>query len=183
MGADPDWFIEKKLAKTKQGLSFFDPEALAEYKRCFRNPETIHAICEDYRAAAGVDLEMDAKDFAAGPQDRMSRALCYGARPAASDATTIRALRKSGSSYADNIVAAKAVPSGHYLSGRGAGRNHRRAARVFAARAIDQIAVGLGMSRKPRTACQNKWRLIATATECAVFGKITSCLSPCGSCR
>ena len=57
MGADPDWFIEKKLAKTKQGLSFFDPDALAEYKRCFRNPETIHAICEDYRAAAGIDLE------------------------------------------------------------------------------------------------------------------------------
>ena len=56
MGADPDWFIEKKLAKTKQGLSFFDPAALAEYKRCFRNPETIHAICEDYRACAGVDL-------------------------------------------------------------------------------------------------------------------------------
>ena len=34
MGADPDWFIEKKLAKTKQGLSFFDEAALAEYKRC-----------------------------------------------------------------------------------------------------------------------------------------------------
>ena len=40
MGADPDWFIERKLAKTKQGLSFFHPEALAEYKRCFRNPDT-----------------------------------------------------------------------------------------------------------------------------------------------
>ena len=34
--------------------------------RCFRNPETIHAICEDYRATFGVDLEMDTKDFAAG---------------------------------------------------------------------------------------------------------------------
>jgi len=35
MGADPDYFIEKKLAKTEQGLSFFDPAALAEYKRYF----------------------------------------------------------------------------------------------------------------------------------------------------
>ena len=66
MGADPDWFIEKKLAKTEQGLSFFDPAALAEYKRCFRNPETIHAICEDYRATATVDLAMDTADHAAG---------------------------------------------------------------------------------------------------------------------
>ena len=63
MGFDPDWFIEKKLAKTRQGLSFFDPEALAEYKRCFRNPETIHAVCEDYRAGASIDLEHDEKDL------------------------------------------------------------------------------------------------------------------------
>ncbi|HEY7248189.1 MAG TPA: alpha/beta hydrolase, partial [Xanthobacteraceae bacterium] len=46
MGADPDYFIERKLAKTEQGLSFFDPAALAEYKRYFRNPATIHAMCE-----------------------------------------------------------------------------------------------------------------------------------------
>ena len=66
MGADPDWFIQKKLAKTPQGLKFFGKEALAEYMRCFRNPETIHAICEDYRATFGVDLDMDTKDFDAG---------------------------------------------------------------------------------------------------------------------
>ena len=72
MGADPDWFIQRKLAKTPQGLEFFGKEALAEYMRCFRNPETIHAICEDYRACAGVDLEMDTKDFAAGRKITMS---------------------------------------------------------------------------------------------------------------
>ena len=66
MGADPDYFISKKLAKTEQGLSFFGKAALAEYMRCFRNPATIHAMCEDYRATAGVDLGMDTVDFAAG---------------------------------------------------------------------------------------------------------------------
>ena len=66
MGADPDYFIEKKLAKTAQGLSFFDPAALAEYKRYFRNPATIHAMCEDYRATHGVDLAMDEENFAKG---------------------------------------------------------------------------------------------------------------------
>lgn len=39
------------------------PEAFAEYLRCFRNPETIHAACEDYRAAATIDLEHDAADL------------------------------------------------------------------------------------------------------------------------
>ena len=78
MGADPDWFIQKKLAKTPQGLEFFGKEALAEYMRCFRNPETIHAICEDYRATFGVDLEMDTKDFAAGRKIDTSGAAAVG---------------------------------------------------------------------------------------------------------
>ena len=35
---------------------------MAEYRRCYRNPATRHAICEDYRAAAGIDLAHDAQD-------------------------------------------------------------------------------------------------------------------------
>lgn len=43
------------------GADFYAPSAMAEYERCF-TPETIHAMCEDYRAAASVDLEHDARD-------------------------------------------------------------------------------------------------------------------------
>lgn len=43
------------------GADFYAPSAMAEYARCF-TPETIHAMCEDYRAAASVDLEHDARD-------------------------------------------------------------------------------------------------------------------------
>lgn len=39
------------------------PEAFAEYLRCFSNPATIHASCEDYRAAASIDLEHDESDL------------------------------------------------------------------------------------------------------------------------
>jgi haloacetate dehalogenase len=38
-------------------------EAFHEYLRCFRNPDSIHAICEDYRAAASIDLEHDKADL------------------------------------------------------------------------------------------------------------------------
>jgi haloacetate dehalogenase len=41
------------------GLGYIEPAALAEYERCFQMPETIHAMCEDYRASAGIDLEHD----------------------------------------------------------------------------------------------------------------------------
>ena len=37
-------------------------DAFDEYLRCFSNPDTIHASCEDYRASASIDLEHDAAD-------------------------------------------------------------------------------------------------------------------------
>jgi len=38
-------------------------DAHAEYVRCFKNPATIHAMCEDYRASASIDLEHDEADL------------------------------------------------------------------------------------------------------------------------
>jgi haloacetate dehalogenase len=35
---------------------------VAEYVRCFKDPRTIHASCEDYRAAASIDLVHDRKE-------------------------------------------------------------------------------------------------------------------------
>jgi haloacetate dehalogenase len=55
------WYIERKLAKPGVGLSFFNPEALAEYVRCF-NEKTIRGSCADYRACATCDLDMDTAD-------------------------------------------------------------------------------------------------------------------------
>ena len=38
-------------------------EVHAEYVRTFKNPATVHAMCEDYRAAASIDLEHDEADM------------------------------------------------------------------------------------------------------------------------
>jgi haloacetate dehalogenase len=114
MGADPDWFIEKKLAKTKQGLAFFDKDALAEYKRCFRNPATVHAICEDYRAGAGIDLEIDAKDVAAGRKIECPVLLLWGASGGVGRNHN-PGPAEIWEDFAANIVGAHPVPSGHYL--------------------------------------------------------------------
>jgi haloacetate dehalogenase len=63
IGADPDFYLDKKIGKWSQNEGCFDRAAVAEYKRCFRDPATIHATCEDYRAAAGIDLEHDRADL------------------------------------------------------------------------------------------------------------------------
>ena len=56
MGPD---YILKRLGRGKTGLKVFDRRALAEYARCF-DP---HSTCEDYRAAATIDLMHDRKDL------------------------------------------------------------------------------------------------------------------------
>lgn len=61
IGNDPDYFLERML-RSLSGAGAFTADALAEYRRAFRDPATIHATCEDYRAGASIDLEHDAAD-------------------------------------------------------------------------------------------------------------------------
>ena len=65
IGADPLYYLRKKLGGWGTELDCFDPRALAEYERCFADPASIHASCEDYRAAATIDLEHETSDRAA----------------------------------------------------------------------------------------------------------------------
>lgn len=49
-----------------KSLTRFDPIALADYRALLQSPESVHAICEDYRAGATIDRELDEADRAAG---------------------------------------------------------------------------------------------------------------------
>jgi haloacetate dehalogenase len=55
-------YILGRIGRGPSKLKRFDPRAVAEYARCFRDPRTIHATCEDYRAAATIDLVHDKQD-------------------------------------------------------------------------------------------------------------------------
>lgn len=44
------------------GQGSFGPEVRAEYTETYRDPARVHAICEEYRAAATLDIEHDKKD-------------------------------------------------------------------------------------------------------------------------
>jgi haloacetate dehalogenase len=60
---DPTYYLTEKLTRWAAPEMVFSDEVLAEYVRCFSNPESIHASCEDYRAAATIDLDHDENDL------------------------------------------------------------------------------------------------------------------------
>jgi haloacetate dehalogenase len=64
--ADPAAYVRDVMGRRSAGLAPFDPRALAEYQRCMALPGAAHGICEDYRASAGIDLDHDRADRAAG---------------------------------------------------------------------------------------------------------------------
>lgn len=64
IGADPGYFLRWHLRSWSGGEDrFFAPEAVAEYERCFADPASIQATCEDYRAGASIDLVHDEADL------------------------------------------------------------------------------------------------------------------------
>ncbi len=64
ISADPDYFLRRHIDGQIKIPGSVDARVLDEYLRCYRDPATRHAICEDYRAAATIDLEHDAADAA-----------------------------------------------------------------------------------------------------------------------
>lgn len=109
IGADPDFYLSKKM-KYLADAGAITPEAMVEYRRCFRDPATIHASCEDYRAAATIDLEHDRADRAE-KLDIPILAL-WGEKG------IIGRLYKPlevWQRYTSAPVAGGAVPSGHYI--------------------------------------------------------------------
>jgi haloacetate dehalogenase len=63
IGHDAEFFLMEKLKQWSGNFAAFDVDALAEYIRCFSDPDAIRGACEDYRAAASIDLVHDEADM------------------------------------------------------------------------------------------------------------------------
>ncbi len=60
IGGNAKTYLHHKLGGWGTGgMAHIEPDALAEYERCFCRTEAIHTACEDYRASAGIDLAHD----------------------------------------------------------------------------------------------------------------------------
>jgi haloacetate dehalogenase len=60
IGADPDYYYWRR--RGPEPPSFIGMEAFEDFRRAFCNPETIHAMCEDYRAGVTFDYALDEAD-------------------------------------------------------------------------------------------------------------------------
>jgi haloacetate dehalogenase len=112
IGADPLYYLRHKLGSWGTGTAHFDARAMAEYERCFRDAATIHASCEDYRAAAGIDLAHDDADVAAGRRVECPLLVLWGEKGVVhrlfDPIADWRAVARD--------VRGHALPCGHYLA-------------------------------------------------------------------
>ena len=110
IGADPGFYLRRKMGDGAAGMKPFAPEVWAEYERCF-TPEIIHASCEDYRAAATIDLEHDRADRAAGRRLTCPVLVLWGLHGVIEKCFTPLA---DWGAVASNVQG-RALPAGHYL--------------------------------------------------------------------
>ena len=87
-----------------------EPEAFAEYLRCFRNPETIRATCDEYRAGASIDLIHDRADR--GRKLAMPLFVLWGQRSSQGAGYDVLSVWRD---HAEN-VSGQAIGSGHFLA-------------------------------------------------------------------
>ena len=77
--APDDWFLAH-TNRHPRDPDLFQPQALAEYKTYIHQPAMISGMCEDYRAAAGIDLEHDRASRAAGKKVQCPMLVLWGAK-------------------------------------------------------------------------------------------------------
>jgi len=110
--ADPAAYVRDVMGKRSAGLAPFDPRALAEYQRCLALPGAAHGICEDYRAAATIDLEHDRLDRDAGNRLALPLMVLWGEQGVVGRCFDPLA---EWQRVADD-VRGEALPCGHYIA-------------------------------------------------------------------
>ena len=93
------------------GLSIFEPQALADYERCF-TPATIHTMCEDYRASAGIDLAHDRHSRERGEKVACDMLVLWGERGVVQRMFQPLALWQA---QCAGMVSGQTLPCGHYM--------------------------------------------------------------------
>ena len=111
IGNDPVYYLEhtlKSWAKPRD-LSPFSVGALAHYRASLQDPARIHAVCEDYRAGAGIDRKLDDADLAAGCKITCPTLVLYASDYLAGSPLDV------WRAWCTNVAGA-AVTSGHFLA-------------------------------------------------------------------
>lgn len=109
---DPVRYMHSVMGKRYAGLSAFTPAALAEYERCAQIPGTATSMCEDYRAAATIDLVHDRADVAAGRKLTQPLRVLWGDHGAVGKCFDVLALWREQATDVSGV----SLPCGHYIA-------------------------------------------------------------------
>jgi haloacetate dehalogenase len=105
-------FLRYTFAAWSKSETAFDPTILRHYEEAWFDPAAIHAACEDYRAAATIDLVHDAESDAAGRKLTMPLLALWGARGSVGKMFDVLATWREKS---DAQVTGHAIDCGHFL--------------------------------------------------------------------
>jgi haloacetate dehalogenase len=113
ISASPDVWFKAHTSREAKDDNFFHAQALSDYLEWVRKPETIIGMCEDYRAAATIDLVHDRVSRAAGDKIKCPLHVLWGSKGKIGvwyDALEV------WSRYCNAPVSGRALPAGHYLA-------------------------------------------------------------------
>ena len=113
INAAPEVWFHTHTTRGPKSTDLFHPEALADYLAAARNPEMIRGMCEDYRAAASIDLEHDRASRAAGAKIQCPLLVLWGAKGKIGKWYDALAIWRQ---YCAGEVNGGPVDSGHYLA-------------------------------------------------------------------
>lgn len=116
--SDPVRYLRNVMGKRHAGLAAFAPDALAEYERCVQIAGTAHAICEDYRASAMIDLAHDRADIAVGNKLMQPLRVLWGEHGAVGQCFDVLGLWRERATQ----VSGSSLPCGHYIAEEAPGR-------------------------------------------------------------
>jgi len=108
IGAEAEYYLRHSLGLDRRPEAL-EPAVFAEYLRCFSNPETIRATCEEYRAGASIDLDHDRADR--GKKLTMPLLVLWGQRSGQGSGYDMLAVWRD---HAEKITG-QAIASGHFL--------------------------------------------------------------------
>ena len=110
--ADAVAYLRDVMGRRHAGLGVFAPQALAEYERCIAQPGTAAAVCSDYRASAGIDLEHDRADREAGRKLSMPVRVLWGGHGVVGRCFDVMKLWREAADH----VSGAAMDCGHYIA-------------------------------------------------------------------
>lgn len=113
ISAAPDAWFRAHTSREPKPPGFFAPKALSDYLKHVHSPEMIRGMCEDYRAAATIDLVHDRESRAQGVKVQCPLLCLWGTKGRIGQWYDALAIWRA---YASGTVTGGGIPSGHYLA-------------------------------------------------------------------